>query len=74
MNDTLQFTGQIYVYGGEDFNQLFHTCDTMEQASQWIEDNGIPESERDWDYTIDGTPEAWHEQNGYCGGSTIGDC
>jgi len=71
---TLKFKNQIYVFD-KAYNKPVFTCDTIEQASDWIEDHGIPAEERpDWDYSIDGEPEAWHEQTGECGGSDICDC
>jgi hypothetical protein len=75
----LQFRNQIYVYDMEDLNPTsnpLYTCDTIEQASDWIGDRQLEPLSGDLEkeYTIDGTPEAWHEQTGECGGSSICDC
>lgn len=67
---TLKFKGQIYVH--DDRREVFR-CDTIEQASRWIGQHGLREEFRTWDYTIEGPPEAWHEQTGECGGSSICD-
>jgi hypothetical protein len=61
----MKFPNEIFVLNG-DYRKV-HTCDTTEQAATWIEMSGVPEDERDWDYSIDGTPRAWYEQTGECG-------
>lgn len=68
----LKFPNQIFVFKapyGPRSLPVF-TCDTQEQAAAWLEKNADLGAE----YTIDGTLEAWHEQFGYCGGSSICDC
>ncbi len=61
-----KFPGEIYVYDMDNLrpaSRPVYTCDTTEQASDWIEDYGLDGVE----YTIDGTPRAWYEQTGECG-------
>lgn len=76
---TLLFKNQIFVvdYGKDGLaprGRIVHTCDTHEEAADWIAQYGDPKIADAGHYSIDGTPEAWHEQFGYCGGSRICDC
>ena len=74
--DDMKYNNQIYVVDYDNVQvgeqgSIVHTCDTIDQAGEWIDQHGVAVGR---EYTIDGTPEAWHEQTGECGGSLICDC
>lgn len=73
---TLLFKQQIYVYASHssvDGYDLVAIVDTLDEAGEWIDEYGGRNKSK-VTYIIDGTPEAWHEQTGECGGSSICDC
>lgn len=79
MSKALKFKQQIFVvdYKGctaENGKQgkIVQKFDTIDEASNWLGENA---TDNDFErFTIDGTPEAWHEQTGECGGSSICEC